>query len=184
MTRAPEFDADDYALALARLAPTGEVWPKGPGSTFTLTMQALAGSPARNHAAANALLVDAFPATAVDLLPEWEATVGLPNACSPIAGTDEERQRQVMAKLADTGGASWAYFSGILAAFGYTDQTVEQFQPFRVGIDSVDTPLYSNDWAHAWWVSMTGISVDVDASATCEIAAIAPAHTILWFDIA
>lgn len=183
MTRAPDFTQADYALALERLAPSGEVWPKGHGSTFSLALLALAGPPARNHAAANALLIDAFPGTAVDLLPEWEATVGLPNACTPIAATTDARQRQVLAKLADTGGASAAYFFGILSVFGYTDQAIEQFQPFRVGVDSVDTPLYSDDWAHTWWVSMTGISVDIDASATCEIAAVAPAHTILWFDI-
>lgn len=175
---APSFTASDFARALANLLPTGEVWPKEPGSLMMRALSALAGTPARNHAAANALLVDAFPGTAVSLLPEWEATLGLPNDCTPLGTTVEDRQVLVRAKLADTGGASKAYFLNIMATYGYTDATIETFAPFRVGIDTVDWPLYSNDWAFVWWMHASSYSPIIDASVTCEIQEVAPAHTI------
>ena len=80
---APTTTPADYGAALQSLLPTGWAWPRGQVAVQSLLASGLAQLPARLHARANALLVDAFPATTGELLPEWEASLGLPDACSP-----------------------------------------------------------------------------------------------------
>jgi uncharacterized protein YmfQ (DUF2313 family) len=41
----------------------------------------------RLTARANNLLIDAFPGSTYELLPEWEATLGLPDPCAGEAPT-------------------------------------------------------------------------------------------------
>lgn len=177
---APTFTAEDFGRAIVRLMPTGEVWPKYEGTTVLRTAEALGGTPARQTDDAAALLVDLFPGTAVSLLAEWEATVGLPNACTPLGSTVADRQLQVLAKLADTGGASKADFLRIMVTFGYFDAWIETFAPFRAEIDTAEWPVYSDDWAFTWWMHATSLGPVIDASVACEIASIAPAHTIFY----
>jgi uncharacterized protein YmfQ (DUF2313 family) len=45
----------------------------------------LAKSYERETARANNLLVDSFPLTTYELLPEWESSLGLPDPCAGVA---------------------------------------------------------------------------------------------------
>lgn len=73
----------DIAVALQALLPRGPVWPRQPGAALTRVTSGIAATVHRVHARALALLVDAFPATTYELLPEWEETLGLPTRCAP-----------------------------------------------------------------------------------------------------
>lgn len=157
---------------------------------------ALAPTWARHTLSNNGLLVDAFPATAVQLLPEWEAALGLPDPCAGPAPTLQGRQAQVVARLATSGGQSVPYFISYAAALGYT-VSVTEFTPFRVGQQAMGAQLGTQDWAFAWQINAvlntptnfrTGLSGTGEplvawgnAVLQCELSEVRPAHTILLF---
>lgn len=142
------------------------------------------------------LLVDAFPATAVELLPEWEAALGLPDPCAGVAPTVAARQQQVVARFAGSGGQSMAYYIGYAAILGYTI-TITQFSPARAGQLRAGQPLNGVAWAFAWRINaplntvaraQAGIVRAGEPLASwgnavlqCELSEIVPAHTIPIF---
>lgn len=193
---APVYSADDYAAAMLALLPRGRAWPKRADSVLARTIGALAPAYARNHARANALLVDAFPATCSGLLPEWEASLGLPDMCSGPAATTDARRAEVVAKLAQRGGQSVAYFTAVAARLGYSVR-VEMFAPARAGVMRAGDAALGPAWAHTWRVVAPAQSVRRfragagtageplavwgNAPLECTLARIKPAHTILQF---
>jgi len=80
---AADLTSADYQAALQALLPHGRVWPREPDAVQSRVAAGLAQTAARLHARANYLLRDAFPVAPLELLPEWEATLGLPDECSP-----------------------------------------------------------------------------------------------------
>ncbi len=164
---------------------------------LTGLLRGLAIGWARVHERALQLLVDAFPATTSELLPEWEASLGLPDPCLDDADASPSiRRAHVVAKLAYSGGQSIPYFKGFAAGIGYPGITVTEFTPWRVGMD-VGMPIRGEAWAYGWEVTAPEFNayyfrVGIDTvgnrlmtwSGTylaCEMQRIKPGHTILWF---
>ncbi|HEV2364032.1 MAG TPA: putative phage tail protein [Caulobacteraceae bacterium] len=191
------FGTDDYAAALVALLPRGRVWPAAdPTTTQGQVVASLAPWLKRVDNAAQALLVDAFPASAVDLLPEWEESLGLPDPCAGEAPTLQQRERQVVARLTEIGSPSPPAIAAFAAALGF-GIAIEEFAPFRAGAGHVGDPLCGEAWAHAWQVLaplytvttfQAGRSAAGEPLATwgnrvleCEIRERAPAHTIVIF---
>lgn len=186
----------DYLAALQSLLPRGRVWPREAASVQSKLMAGLAETPARLHARANNLLIDSFPATAYELLPEWEATLGLPDPCAGTSPTLQARRGQVVARLVARGGQSVPYFTASAANLGFT-VTIQEYAPARAGMLRVGTPLNGADWAHAWQINApavtvtdfrAGLSVAGEPLRTwgntvleCELRRSAPAHTVLLF---
>lgn len=193
---APIYSADDYAGAMLALLPRGRAWPKRGDSVLARTVGTLAPAYARNHARANALLVDAFPATCSGLLPEWEASLGLPDPCSGPAATTDARRAEVAAKLAQRGGQSVAYYTAVARRLGY-DVRIEMFAPARAGMLRAGQPVLGAAWAHTWRIVAPAqtvrrfragagkagepLAVWGNASLECTLGRIKPAHTILQF---
>ncbi|MBV8971907.1 MAG: DUF2313 domain-containing protein [Sphingomonadaceae bacterium] len=174
------FSAADYAAASLALRPRGPVWPDDPTSVQATTLAALSASLARSDADAVALLVDAFPFTTLDLLPEWEASLGLPDPCAGPSPTIGQRQAQVRARFIGGGGLSRSRYIAFAAALGFTI-TITVFSPFRVERNRIGDPLASDDWAFAWGVNVVtnfgGLSTDV---LLCELQSVAPADTTVF----
>ncbi|MBR8030783.1 YmfQ family protein [Burkholderia vietnamiensis] len=196
---APNFTAADFLKALQALMPRGRVWPRAQDAVQTKVLSGLAPSYARQTARANYLLVDAFPATAYELLPEWEETLGLPDPCAGPAPTIPQRQSQVVARFVGGGGPSIADLIQFAANLGYTI-TITQFSEARAGQLKAGDPCCGTAWSFAWQVSAplntiviarAGAMAAGDALASwgnavleCELRSIAPAHTILIFSYA
>lgn len=194
MSNAPPFSADDFTSALKALLPRGRVWPKDIDSNLTKFLAGLAPTFSRNSNAASNLLGDAFPSTALELLPEWEESVGLPDPCAGESPTLQDRRGQVVARFAGTGGQSANYYTQYAANLGY-QITIKTYAPLRCGQSRVGSPLGSQDWMFAWTASIpataitsfrTGLSAVGEPLRSwgsgvlqCELEAIAPAHTIL-----
>jgi uncharacterized protein YmfQ (DUF2313 family) len=192
---APLLSDADFAAQFQSLMPTGEVWPRDADSVQAQTVRALVPTTTRQAAAAAFLLTDAFPAAALDLLVEWEETLGLPDPCAGPLPTIEERRAQVVARLTSRGGQSVAYFVAFAASLGYPI-TITQFAPFRAGMP-VGMALNGTDWAFAWQVNAptftveyfeTGVSECGEPLAwwantvlQCELQRLKPAHTTLLF---
>lgn len=193
---APLYSTDDYLAALQALLPRGRVWPRDPDATQTKALSGLTQSYARNNLRAGQLLVDAFPATTFQLLPEWESTLGLPDPCAGASPTTQGRRTQVIARFTGIGGQSAAYMIAFAKSLGYTI-TITQYAPARVGQSRVGQPLCGAPWAHAWRVNSslnTVVRSRVGTSAVgeplaswsnavleCELKAIAPAHSTVFF---
>lgn len=193
---APFYLAADYLAALQALMPRGRVWPRDPDAVQTQALSGLTPVYERQNARSNQLLVDAFPASTIELLPEWEETLGLPDPCAGASPTIAARRAQVVARIEARGGQSAAYFISFALALGYVI-TITEFVPARIGLARAGQPLNGPAWAHAWRVNaalhtvvraQVGISQAGEPLAywsnavlECELREVMPAHTILIF---
>ncbi|MDA8092358.1 MAG: YmfQ family protein [Betaproteobacteria bacterium] len=193
---APAYSQDDYRSALQALLPRGRVWPRNANSVQTSTLAGFAASFARSNGAAIDLLMDAFPSSTVNLLAEWESTVGLPDTCAGLQPTIQARRTQMLSRLTSLGGQSIAYFTALAAALGYSI-TVTQFAPSRFG-RPFGAQFGGVAWAYAWQVNAASYVIqkfrfgaDVlgepfaawgSTVMQCELQAAAPAHTTLNFN--
>ena len=186
----------DYADRLLALLPSGRVWPREPGAVIPQAAAGMAPSFARLDARAAALLQDAPAGDLVELLPEWEATLGLPDPCAGEQPTIELRQRSVRAQIAARGGQSIPYFVALALALGFA-VTVDEFAPARADVLAADDPVYGPDWADTWRITLPALSLEEFAAdesyaddplaswgsktAECTLGRYAPGHTILQF---
>lgn len=193
---APNYQASDFLTALQGLMPRGLAWPKDAAAVMAQSMSGLSPTWARHTLQNNNLLVDAFPSTTFQLLPEWEATLGLPDPCAGESPTIQQRRAQVVARFTNGGGQSLPYFVQFAASLGY-DVSIEEFAPARANQSRCGSPCYSEAWAFAWAIEMplstvtyarAGLSVAGEPLASwgnavlqCEMARISPAHTVLQF---
>jgi len=190
----------DYATQFQRLLPRGRIWHRGLGMVEDADILVLMPTWARLQDALNTLIAEINPCTTDQLLPEWMATLGIPDACMcDLADIDAEKAA-VCAKFKSLvdGGQSMAFFVALAASIG-VDITITELAPFRVDINTVEQPLYDESWAFAWQVSSqfdpaTEIDFTVNISVAgdplrswgnkvleCLIREFAPAHTIPIF---
>ncbi|MGF6790154.1 YmfQ family protein [Paraburkholderia sp. 35.1] len=142
----------DYAGALRRLLPRGRVWTREDSGTQAAVLDALANTPATVDRDALTLIAGSFPATADALLPEWNASLALPDPCFGPFDSDDENRLQIVARLIGTGGQSIDYFRALAATLGYTI-TITEFAVHHV-MRTVTAPLADTDWAHGWLVDV------------------------------
>lgn len=193
-------NARAWGGALSTLLPSGPAWPRDPESTLMKLIGALAQEPARADARLSALIDEADPDTAFELLADWERVAGLPDACQSVAGSIRERQRAVVQRLTATGGQSIAYYTAIAASMGITIW-IEEHRAMTCDDDCEDA-CTDDAWATAWTIHVTDADditdfYDVWATADsaceepirafgsgqleCRILGAAPAHTDALF---
>ena len=118
-------NAAQYASQLAGLLPVGNLWDRlRRGPAFRGLLRAIGMGFARFHARVLQLQRDVYPPTTSELLPEWEASCGLPDGCLGGGGSVEQRRNAVVGRLTATGGVSPSYYTRVAAAIGF-EITVE-----------------------------------------------------------
>jgi uncharacterized protein YmfQ (DUF2313 family) len=193
---APNYQASDFLSALQALLPRGLVWPSDMAAVMTQAVSGLAPMWARHTLQNNNLLVDAFPTTTIQLLPEWESALGLPDPCAGESPSIQQRRAQVVARFTNGGGQSRPYFIQFCANLGY-DVSIAEFAPARAGQSTCGQPCYGQDWAFVWAINVplstityaragqSGAGEPLESWGNsvlqCELARVAPAHTILLF---
>ena len=186
----------DMTAAVQALMPQGVVWPRQDGTDQWRVLSGIARSANRLRARARALLVDAFPPTAFHLLPEWEATLGLPDPCAGPAPSLQERRAQVTARLAGEGGQSVPFLIAHAGRLGY-EIAIREFAPSRLGRMRLGDRMQDSPWAHALAVEAPPESPVVfrmgqsllgerfrtwgNEVLECEIRAVAPGHATVIF---
>lgn len=189
--------ATDYLWQFQRLLPRGRIWHRGWGTVQAEQLLTLMPTWARIHASANALVGDVFPCSTVGMLPEWEASLGLPDPCTGPLPTIQQRTAAVCGKFAARGGQSREYFIHLAASLGYQIE-INTFKPFYASQGRAGDRLYDEAWAFAWQVTVlasdtiTYFRVGESAAGEpledwghnlleCELSNYAPAHsTIIW----
>lgn len=191
------YSVNEYTAAIQSLMPGGLVWPKISGGVQTSTLRALAQSYQRSDEDARDLLDAAFPSTATAMLPEWEATLGLPDLCA-IGEIDSiiQRQRAVISKLFGIGGQSVAYFIRVAEALGYTI-SITQYRQACAGMSVCGDSLNGEEWPFAWLITAPETTINYAQSGLtycgdplrswgnkqleCRLTVLNPSHTILKF---
>jgi uncharacterized protein YmfQ (DUF2313 family) len=193
---APSFTDADFLSGFQQLLPTGPVWPRDADSTQTQTFAALIQGYTVNAYRAVNLLTDAFPVAPVELLTEWELTLGLPDPCAGPSPTLQQSQQQVNARFIGSGGQTIDYFISVAAALGY-EITITQFTPYAVG-QPVGQPITGAAWTFVWQVNAPTFSIHYfevghdtvgeplaswgNTVLQCELQRLAPAHTTILFN--
>lgn len=180
--RALPYSASDFTGAMLALLPSGPVWPRETDAVLPRVIAGLAPTYERMSARAGALLLDAPVGTLDELLPEWEATLGLPDPCAGPAPNLAQRRASVAAAISAQGGQSATYVLSLLRALGRSG-TVTSFAPARSGLLGAGEPLYGPAWAHAWQVTVNLATFPDDAASDavveCVLRRMMPAHTVL-----
>jgi len=101
------------------------------------------------------LLVELDPRTASALLPEWEASYGLPDECYADTDTVADRRLRLAGKVAETGGISKPYFLNLATQLGYHDVSITRFTQTTCEMSCEDA-LYDGSWLFAWQVNIPG----------------------------
>lgn len=191
------YSVNEYTAAIQSLMPGGLVWPKISDGVQTSTLRALARSYQRSDEDARDLLDAAFPSTATAMLPEWEATLGLPDLCA-IGEIDSiiQRQRAVVSKLFGIGGQSVAYFIRIAEALGYTI-SITQYRQACAGMSVCGDALNGEEWPFTWLITAPETTINYarcgltycsdplrswgNKQLECRLTVLNPSHTILKF---
>lgn len=180
------------------LLPRGRVWPRDPDSTQFAFWNAMAGTWKRNSDAAIGLLNDSPAFSLNQMLPDWEATLGLPDDCAPAGQSIQQRVQAVVAKFTAMGGQSAAYFIALAEAMGYPGVTITQYAPARAGRSHCGDPCGGLvGWFFVWTVNAPTLAVIYAACGIahcgdplyglqaneleCTIEKYAPAHTVVLF---
>lgn len=182
----PKFSQADYAAALMALLPRGRVWPRDAVAVLPQVVGAFAPSLEQLDVDANALLVDAFPPSAVNLLPEWEATLGLPDPCAGPAPTIPLRQASVLARFIAGGGQSVPFFIALAATLGYAI-TIQEFTGSTALANKWQVTVANSGTIFATTESSTEDYIDVVETGAvvlqCEFNRLKPAHTTLVWNL-
>lgn len=200
--------ADAFRHAYGASLPEGPVWSRD-----------LSSGPMRFASAVGALLaawaesvgyflrVEAYPPSSVDLLPDWERVLGLPDSCRLNPPADlAARQAAVLLKLISRPGrADPAYFVELAESLGYSI-TITEYRPFMAGISRAADPFWNIAppemryvWrvkiAHAaleWFRSAAGesgidphLQIERAIDLECFLRRLSPAHTrcIVGYDV-
>lgn len=143
------------------------------------------------------LINEAIPGLSRDLLPEWEEDLGLPDLCSPLADTVDERAAIAHAKYyTKYDGQSKQFYIDYAASLGAT-VTVTNYSGagavFRVDVSRVDrTPLEGIDGARLrsktsrfkWIINVYNTGTVSLEFLQCNFEKLKPAHTeLIWNDL-
>lgn len=143
--------AEEYLGQFQQLLPRGRIWHRGWGVVQAADLLALMPTWVRLTLRANDVIPQTFPCTTVDMLPEWEATLGLPDPCTGPLSSVQLRTAAVCAKFDARGGQSREYFIHLAASLGFQIQ-IQTFVPFYAGRGRAGDHCYGEAWAYAWRV--------------------------------
>lgn len=147
----------NHADLLKLLLPPVSYDPNGPNLAAELVAEGNALDLVM--AIAIQLLEEMFPNTTSALLPEWERSFGLPDACGgAVPTTLAGRRAALMAKVANRGGLSKPYFIKLAAQLGFAI-TITEFRPFVVEQSKVGDALFNDTARSTWMVHAPAVTV-------------------------
>ncbi len=178
---------DRFTSALQSLLLPGRLFNRIVGSVLTNLLSGFAIELQRIDDSVNLYLDEVIPdkSTIAGLLPEWERVVGIPDECTPIAGSESARRANVLRKLSDIGGSSIAYWENRASVAGFPGTIVTEQggqSPFIIGISAIGDPLGATSFGNqfTWIVTFPLLSVGT-APVECDFNLNKPAHTQITF---
>lgn len=172
---------DDYKKQLIALLPNGSAWPAVQSlGNFTKLVDAIAEELARIDARITNLIEEAYPNTAIEMLPDWERVAGLPDKCTGELGTLQQRHNALMGVLTIERSLSKQFYINIASRLGFNITIAETANYvwqvtaaldvnavyFRAGVSVIGDPLVQ---------SLNGLL-------ECAMNTLKPAHTSVTFN--
>jgi uncharacterized protein YmfQ (DUF2313 family) len=176
-------DADQYRQQLKALLPPGWVFTRERGRVLDGVLDGLAQELARIEARGADLIDAALPDTTLEMLPDWERLLGLPDECLPRDSTLQARREAVLAKLVGQGGQDAAYYVDLARVLGYAGGWVEEYRPFLAVSPCID-PLNTDPWCFVWVLHVPRLPPGAganDRALECLVNRYRPAHTFVRF---
>lgn len=187
--------ADEYAAQLRALLPLGPAWDPELVPEVDQVLKGLAPELARIDARAFQLLTEMNPSTVSELVPEWEAVMGLPDPCLGLSPSFEDRQLSVRQRLIAVGGQTPAFYVAIAVSQGYPNATVTEYRAPRMGRSRFGDGHFGTWNVQFMWTLNTGgrqrlgrrfgasywggrFGVNPGINLECLISRAAPAHTV------
>jgi uncharacterized protein YmfQ (DUF2313 family) len=144
---------------LAKLLPSGDGWPKFPGSNLWKTLDLFAGAYQRVIDFADYGKRDSFPLTAQDSLDVWKSSVGVPDPAGPTLTTAQQRT-QMTVRVGYIGNTSPQSLTAFAGRIGYTISIAKLSAP-RAGIARASlSRSYAVYADHTWTVSVANSTLN------------------------
>lgn len=144
-----------FLSILQKFLPEGAAWPRALDSVLAKLLSSFAYLFSLIDLRLRDLLAELNPATADQLLSDWEAFVGACDACcTSVAGTVAERRARVVARLNEQGSLSRAYFLQLAADLGYADTTITECEPLTCDMDCDSYVMEGDLWRYVWMVNL------------------------------
>lgn len=177
----PRYHAIDYAAAAQALMPRGRAWPQEPDTVQSRLRSAIGLTFERSDGHAGMLLAGALPGALTPLLPEWEATLGLPDPCAGASPTIAQRLDQVRGRFVGAGGQSRQHFIDFAAALGFVI-SITNYAPCRAGISTAGCLVSGDEVSFVWGVTIDEVTGNLATDVLkCELEAVQPAEGTLIF---
>lgn len=188
--------AEEYRLQLQGLLPSGPAWDPELVPEVALVLSGVALEFSRLDARAAALLNEMDPAGVSELVPDWEAIMGLPDSCLGPNPAFEDRRLAVRRRLVEVGGQDRAYFIDIAVSQGYPNATITEHRAPRMGRSRFGSAHFGTWKAQFMWTLNTGgrqrqgrrfgasywgerFGTNPGNALECLIRRPAPAHTVV-----
>lgn len=157
-----------YKQIIDKFWPRGIAWPRDPNTLQGKLRASLTLEMERVEQRIDELLDELDPRTTVELLPDWERMLGLPDNCGGIVpSTLEQRLQAVIIKLRAIGGQSKQYFIDLAALYGFEIEIIE-YDLFTCQ-SYCDESLYDEPWAYTFKVIAPAItSWDMNCESFCN----------------
>lgn len=146
-------NTEKYSQLLTDLLPQGHAWSRPLSPVIQSLLDGLAAEGARVECRGVDLLRESDPGQAVELLPDWERVLGLPDSCDPFPDgkTVEERQAALLLKLRLEYGQTIEFFIGLAIFASHVEATITELRPIRTGTAECTTNGTLRHW-HAMFV--------------------------------
>lgn len=188
--------AEQYRQQLRGLLPSGPAWDPELVPEIELVLQGVALEFSRLEGRAVDLLNEMDPSGVSELVPDWEAVMGLPDACLGPNPAFEDRRLAVRRRLFEVGGQTPAYFIEIAVSQGYPNATITEHRAPRMGRSRFGSAHFGTWGAQFMWTLNTGsrqkkgrrfgvsywgerFGVNPGNALECLIRRPAPAHTVV-----
>ena len=134
------------ARSLAQFLPNDKLFEAKciPGSNLNGLLTGLGRELLRVNESIEELACNYLISESAQFLPEWEAMVGIPDDCFLGTGTDEERMRDVLIKLASLNVITEEDWEALCLLFGVENCIIQN------GIEHMAWPWI---WPHIWFSS-------------------------------
>lgn len=123
---------EKYKQLLINLLPPGRLWQPREQPTFDKQLKSTAQELCRVDDRVRQMRLEIDPRTTTETIETWEEIMKLPDECTPLAPTLDERRTQIVNKLITIRGLSKTFYEFIAAQFGFTI-TVENYLNFVAG---------------------------------------------------
>jgi uncharacterized protein YmfQ (DUF2313 family) len=172
-----------YLTTLQALLPPGAAWSRSPDAELTKLLDALAVEFERIDQRALDLVAESDPATADELLGDWERVLGIvdPGAVPSLA----DRRARAHGTFIARGGQTPSFFVQLAATWGYEIE-ISLYDPFTVGRSTVGQALTNEQWLFVWKIHEVSGPAGSDRAEAFRntVRGLAQSHTFVIFDMA